>query len=101
MHRLVMYFCVRNYTSPSIDYATVAYSNNNQAQLYTHVSRAAGSNLRMVRPSSMSTVKCVIIRAQSMRQNFNLAIFSCQEVLMLLSSFKLGVTTCFSALQGT
>ena len=38
MHRLVMYFCVRNCMSPSNDYATVAYSNNNQAQLHTHES---------------------------------------------------------------
>ena len=31
--RLVMYFCVHNCTSPSNDYAGVACSNNNQAQL--------------------------------------------------------------------
>jgi len=36
--RLVMYFCVNNWTSPSNDYAAVACSNNNQAQLHTHVS---------------------------------------------------------------
>ena len=32
-----MYFCVHNCTSPSNDYAAVAYSSN-QAQLHTHVS---------------------------------------------------------------
>ena len=31
-------FCVRNYTSPSNDYTAVTCSNNNQAQLHTHVS---------------------------------------------------------------
>ena len=31
-------FCVHNCTSPSNDYAAVAFSNNNQAQLHTHVS---------------------------------------------------------------
>ena len=31
-------FCVHNCTSPSNDYAAVAYSNNNQTQLHTHVS---------------------------------------------------------------
>ena len=31
-------FCVHNCTSPSNDYAAVACSNNNQAQLHTHVS---------------------------------------------------------------
>ena len=36
--RLVVYFCVHNCTSPSNDYAAVACSNNNQAQLHTHVS---------------------------------------------------------------
>ena len=36
--RLVVYFCLHNCTSPSNDYAAVAYSNNNQAQLHTHVS---------------------------------------------------------------
>ena len=36
--RLVMYFCVHNCTSPSNDYAAVACSNNNQAQLHTHES---------------------------------------------------------------
>jgi len=35
--RLVMYFCVNNWTSPSNDYAAIACSNNNQAQLHTHV----------------------------------------------------------------
>ena len=34
----IMYFCLRNCTSPSNDYAAVACSNNNQAQLHTHVS---------------------------------------------------------------
>ena len=33
-----MDFCVHNCTSPSNDYAAVACSNNNQAQLHTHVS---------------------------------------------------------------
>jgi len=36
--RLVMYFCIHNCTSPSKDYAAVACSNNNQAQLHTHES---------------------------------------------------------------
>ena len=36
--RLVMYFCVNNCTSPSNDYTAVECSNNNQAQLHTHVS---------------------------------------------------------------
>ena len=36
--RLVMYFSIHNWTSPSNDYAAVACSNNNQAQLHTHVS---------------------------------------------------------------
>ena len=36
--RLVMYFCVHNCMSPSNDYAAVACSNNNQAQLHTHIS---------------------------------------------------------------
>ena len=31
-------FCVHNSTSPSNDYAAVAYSNNDQAQLHSHVS---------------------------------------------------------------
>ena len=31
-------FCVHNCTSPSNDYAAVACSDNNQAQLHTHVS---------------------------------------------------------------
>ena len=31
-------FCVHNCTSPSNDYAAVAYSNNNQTQLHIHVS---------------------------------------------------------------
>ena len=35
--RLVMYFCVHNCMSPSNDYAAVACSNNNQAQLHTHI----------------------------------------------------------------
>ena len=35
---LVMYFCVHNCTTPSNDYAAVACSNNNQAQLHTRVS---------------------------------------------------------------
>jgi len=35
---LVMYFCVHNCTSPSNDYAAVAWSHNNQAQSHTHVS---------------------------------------------------------------
>ena len=34
---IAMYFCVHNCTSPSNDYAAVAYSSN-QAQLHTHVS---------------------------------------------------------------
>ena len=33
----ILYFCVRNCTSPSNDYTAVAYSNN-QAQLHSHVS---------------------------------------------------------------
>ena len=33
-----MYFCIHNCTSPSNDFTAVACSNNNQAQLYTHVS---------------------------------------------------------------
>jgi len=36
--QLAMYFCVNNWTSPSNDYAAVARSNNNQAQLHTRVS---------------------------------------------------------------
>ena len=36
--RLVMYFCVHICTSPSNDYTAVACSNNNQAQLHTHIS---------------------------------------------------------------
>jgi len=36
--RLVMYFCVHNCTSPSNDYAAVAYISNNQAQLHTRIS---------------------------------------------------------------
>ena len=35
---LVMYFCINNCTSPSNDYTAVECSNNNQAQLHTHVS---------------------------------------------------------------
>ena len=35
--RLVMYFCVHICTSLSNDYTAVACSNNNQAQLHTHV----------------------------------------------------------------
>ena len=35
--RLVMYFCVNNYTSLSNDYAAVACSKNSQAQLHTLV----------------------------------------------------------------
>ena len=31
-----MYFCIHNCMSPSKDYAAVACSNNNQAQLHTH-----------------------------------------------------------------
>jgi len=31
-------FCVHNSMSPSKDYAAVAFSNNNQAQLHTHAS---------------------------------------------------------------
>ena len=54
----------------------------------THI-RAAGSNLRIVRPS---VVKLPIIHARSAQQNFGLAIFSSQEVLSLHFSFKLEVT---------
>ena len=36
--RLVMYFCVHNWTSLSNGYAAMTCSNNNQAQLHTHVS---------------------------------------------------------------
>ena len=36
--QLVMYFYVNNCTSPSNNYAAVACSNDNQAQLPTHVS---------------------------------------------------------------
>ena len=35
---LVMYFCVHDCPSPSTDYTAVACSNNNQAQLHSHVS---------------------------------------------------------------
>ena len=35
--KLIMYFCVNNCTSPSNDYTAVECSNNNQAQLHTHV----------------------------------------------------------------
>ena len=38
LRRLVMYFCVNNCTSPSNDYTAVECSNNDQAQLNTHVS---------------------------------------------------------------
>ena len=33
-----MYFCLNNCTSPSNDYTAVECSNNDQAQLNTHVS---------------------------------------------------------------
>ena len=33
-----MYFCLNNCTSPSNDYTAMECSNNNQAQLHTHVS---------------------------------------------------------------
>ena len=36
--QLVMYFCVNSCTSPSNDYTAVECSNNDQAQLNTHVS---------------------------------------------------------------
>ena len=36
--QLLMHFCVNNCTSPSNDYTAVECSNNNQAQLHTHVS---------------------------------------------------------------
>ena len=36
--QLVIYFCVHNCMSPSNEYAAVACSNNNQAQLHSHVS---------------------------------------------------------------
>ena len=36
--QLVMYFCDHNCTSPSNDYAAVACSNNNQAQLHSRIS---------------------------------------------------------------
>ena len=36
--QLVMYFCINKCTSPSNDYTAVECSNNNQAQLHTHVS---------------------------------------------------------------
>ena len=49
--------------------------------------RAAGSNLRMVRPR---VVKLLIIRAQSALQNLDLGIFSSEEALSLHFSFKLG-----------
>ena len=39
------------------------------------LNRAAGSNLRMVRPSLMSMMKLVIIRAQSAWQNFGPSYF--------------------------
>ena len=35
---LVMYYYVHNCKSPSNDYTAVGCSNNNQAQLHTHVS---------------------------------------------------------------
>ena len=53
--------------------------------------RAAGSNLRMVRPILVSAVKLLINRARSARRNLKLAIFSSQEALSLHFSFKLGV----------
>ena len=34
---IVMYYCIHNCMSQSNDYAIVACSNNNQAQLHTHV----------------------------------------------------------------
>ena len=33
-----MYFCVRNYMSPSNDYTAVACSNNNQAVIHSGIS---------------------------------------------------------------
>ena len=36
--QLVIYFCIHICISPSNDYTVVACSNNNQAQLHTHVS---------------------------------------------------------------
>ena len=54
---------------------------------------AVGSNLRMVRPSSMSVVKLLIIPAREARGKIlDLAIFSSQVALSLHFSFKLGVT---------
>ena len=35
---IVMYFCIHNCMSASNDYKAVACSNNNQAQLHTHIS---------------------------------------------------------------
>ena len=52
---------------------------------------AAGSNLRMVKPSLMSVVKLLIICAQSAWQNLDLGIFSSEEALSLHLSFKLRV----------
>ena len=43
-------FCVHDCTSPSNDYAAVACSNNNQAQLHTHVSVKELISRRLTRP---------------------------------------------------
>ena len=62
------------------------------------LTRAAGSNLWMGRPSLMSVVKLVMIHVRSAWQILVLA-FSSQEVFLLHFSFKLGVTiTLFSCL---
>ena len=53
------------------------------------VIRAAGSNLRMFRPSLMSVVKLLINRAQSARQKIGPWFFSSEEALSLHFSFKL------------
>ena len=42
-------FCVHNCTSPSNDYAAVACSNNNQAQLHTHVYQFLTDRLGLLR----------------------------------------------------
>ena len=55
------------------------------------ISRAAGSNLRMVRPSLVSVVTLLIIRARSAWQNLNHIIFSSEEALSIALQLQIGI----------
>ena len=62
-------FCAEQYRVVFV-YLTVVHATRYRLTYHVTHTRAAGSNLRMVRPSLMSVVKLLIISARSARQKF-------------------------------